>query len=229
VRGEWERAPARLRLPPACVHVWRADLDERSESAAALARLLTRAERERAEHILGERERERWTRSRGLLRELLGRYAGADPRTLRFRAGAHGKPALRRGPGAPAFNVSHSGATMLLAFSRAGPVGVDVEAADRRRAGRSRDPAALAARAFGAEAAERLQALAPAARERELLRLWTRHEAQLKRRGSGIGAGLARGAPKGGWVAELDLGPRLAGAVALASEPRSLRLLRWRA
>ena len=210
------------------MHVWRADLDAGGERAAGLELLLTPDERARAEGVLGARERARWARSRGLLRELLGRYTGSDPRELRFRSGAHGKPALRGARSAPAFNVSHSGATMLLAFSAAGAVGVDVEAADCRSAGRPRNDVAVAERAFGAFEAERLAALRPRAREAELLRLWTRHEAQLKRRGSGIGAGLQHGTPLAGWVAELDLGPGHAGAVALAHEPRELRLLQWR-
>ncbi len=201
--------------------MWRADLDAAGEE---LVELLTRPERARGERILGARERERWLRGRGLLRDLLGSYTGADPRELRFRAGAHGKPALRGAPaGAPAFNLSHSGAVALIAFSAAGAVGVDVEAQARR--GIRTETARIARRAFGEAQAARIAALPPGAREDELLRLWTRHEAQLKRRGSGIGAGLARIGPPGGWVADLDPGPRLYGALALARAPREVRCL----
>ena len=63
-----------------------------------------------------------------------------------------------------------------------GAVGVDVEVARRPI-----NEAALAARTFGPDEARRLAALDPVSREREFLRLWVRHEARLKCRGTGIG------------------------------------------
>ena len=60
------------------------------------------------------------------LRRLLAQASGRVPGELVFELGEHGKPALAW-PGAPVFNVSHSGAYALIAIRRAGEVGVDIE------------------------------------------------------------------------------------------------------
>jgi len=221
----WRAAPASPRLPDGAVHVWRAEL---AGAHPRLAELLCERERERAARLLRERDRVLWTHARGLLRALLGRYLRLDPRTLRFAAGPHGKPAL---PAQLAleFNLSHSGSLALYAFSRAGPVGVDVET-DRR----ALDELALAERELGAHEAQRLRALAdPAARRREFLRAWTRHEAAAKCLGTGIAAACASRERAGAlWIAELSPGADAAGlgataALACEQRPRELRCWRW--
>ena len=184
-------------------------------------------EKARAGRLLSERDRRLWSRSRGVLRALLGRYLGRDPGALRFSVGAHGKPELLEHPAGstgasqPAspkvarlsFNLSHSGGIGLYAITEAGPVGVDIEVARRPI-----KEIALAARTFGPAEARRLQALDPAVREREFLRAWVRHEAELKCRGTGIGAAAAGPNGREPWIAELEVGPRAAGAVAVAVE-----------
>jgi 4'-phosphopantetheinyl transferase len=137
---------------------------------------------------------------------------------LRIEAGANGKPELVgdfRGP-AISFNLSHSGEIALYAFTRAGPVGVDVEVARRPI-----DSLALARRAFGRDEADRLAQLDPESRELEFLRAWVRHEAAVKLLGTGIGGKPAAGF--GPWFADLEIGARAAAAVALAAPPSELR------
>jgi len=245
----WTPGPHQPRLAEGAVHVWRVDLDAVADD---LGELLSSEERERAERLLGERERGRWMRSRGLLRRLLGSYLRTDPSALRFTTGANGKPALlddsHRSAGGPSssratsprahFNLSHSDRLALYAFSRSGSVGVDIEIARRMT-----KEVAIAARAFGPQEARRLAELDPATREREFLRAWVRHEARLKCSGTGIGGaasgtgiggagiGAVHGAPAGAgepWIAELDVGSGAAGAVALEREPRELRRWDWR-
>jgi phosphopantetheinyl transferase len=111
----------------------------------------------------------------------------------------------------------------LYAFARSTPVGVDIELHRDEQRRRARDHVGIARRMLGEQEAERLARLRPAERERELLRLWTRYEAELKRTGRGIGGGAAR-ADARSWVAELDLGERAAAAVALERAPGALRL-----
>ena len=67
-----------------------------------------------------------------------------------------------------------------------------------------------------------MRALDPAARTREFLRLWTRHEAGLKCTGTGIGRAGTPTEAEQPWIGELDLGDGAAGAVALERAPRSL-------
>jgi 4'-phosphopantetheinyl transferase len=176
----WTPGPHHPRLAGGAVHVWRADLEAVADD---VGELLCEQERERAARLLREQDRRRFTRARGLLRTLLGRYMQTDPRALRFEDGPHGKPALLESD-SPSFNVSHSEHLALYAFSAAGAVGVDVEVAAGRR-----NEVALAARVFGPQEASRLEGLDPATRTAEFLRAWVRHEAALKCRGTGIGAG----------------------------------------
>jgi 4'-phosphopantetheinyl transferase len=234
----WAPGPLHPPLADGAVHVWRADLTAVGEG---LGELLCSEERARAERFLGERDRQLWTRSRGVLRALLGRYLRQDPSSLRFATGPHGKPALvedaRQAPAAAepsaarsprlSFNMSHSRQLALYAFSEAGAVGVDVEVARQPS-----DEVAIAARVFGAAVARRLERLDPAARQREFLRAWVRHEAELKCLGVGIGRASAGGADAGTgepglWVAELDVGPTAAAAVAAERPAGELRCWDW--
>jgi 4'-phosphopantetheinyl transferase len=236
-RHAWAPGPLRPLLAEHAVHVWRADLSTVSED---LAELLCDDERARAERFASARDAERWRRSRGLLRALLGRYLQREPGSLRFTAGQHGKPALagdvavsfaqpERKPAAAFveaqlhFNMSHSGQLALYAFSRAGAVGVDVEVWRRPI-----DEVAVAARALGTATAERLRALEQPARRREFLAAWSRHEAQLKCLGVGIG-GAEAGEDHGLWLVELEIGPDVAAAVAAEHPARELRRWDWRA
>jgi 4'-phosphopantetheinyl transferase len=219
----WRAGPPRPRLAEGAVHVWRADL---TTAPAELGELLSAAERARAERFAQRRHGLMWALSRGILRELLGRYLQSDPKTVQIAAQENGKPALlvQRAAGELSFNLSHSGGLALFTFSSAGAVGVDVEL--RRR---PRDRLSLARRAFGSADAERLQALAPSEREEEFLRLWVRREASLKHLGVGLGGADALAELEDEpWIAELDIGAGAA-ALALAAAPSELCCWEWSA
>lgn len=215
----WPQGPAAPALDDGTVHVWRMDLDALPDG---LQDLLSEPERARAARFRDRDQARRWGRAHGALRELLARYLADDPRGLSLAAGAFGKPQLkpaRRGtagsPEFPSFNISHSGPLALFGFSAAGEIGVDVEQA--REQG---NEVALAARAFGAEAAERLAGLDPSARPVEFLRAWTEHEAVLKCLGTGFGVqSTARNAP---WRTGLDVWPLAAAAVAVERAPAAM-------
>jgi 4'-phosphopantetheinyl transferase len=209
-------------IRPGEVHVWRADLAVGGDDVAAC---LSAGERERAGRFVDPAQGRRWARTRGILRALLGRYLDVDPAGLRFVEGERGKPALAgEMAGALEFNLSHSADVALYAFARGQAVGVDVEAARRPV-----DAVAIARRMLGEEVAERLAALDGEERERAFLQAWTRHEAVLKCRGTGIG-GAAGGAvaPEDGlWIVELDVGPRAAAALAVDGPACELRCFDW--
>lgn len=216
--------PRRPKLADGAVHLWQADL---AAAADDLAELLCEEELARAERIVNPRRAQLWRRSRGLLRELLGRYLRREPRSLRFAIGEHGKPALAGdGDDRLSFNMSHSGSIALYGFSDAGEVGVDIELARRRI-----DEVAVAHRALDRPTAERLEALDPDTRRREFLRAWARHEAALKCLGAGIGGSAAESRAGELCVLDLDLdaarGPTAAGALACERAPRELRRWRW--
>ncbi|HEY2216879.1 MAG TPA: hypothetical protein VGH21_05245, partial [Solirubrobacteraceae bacterium] len=87
----WSRGPRQPVLAAGAVHVWRAEL---SSVEAHVTELLDAGERERAMQIVDRDKRRVWSRSRGVLRALLGRYLDVEPRAPRFASTAHGKPTL---------------------------------------------------------------------------------------------------------------------------------------
>jgi 4'-phosphopantetheinyl transferase len=228
--GGWVPGPARPLLVDGAIHVWRVEL---TTVGKEVCELLCRHERARGERLLGEQHRALWMRSRGVLRALLGRYLGTDPRTLRFAAGPHGKPALLdAGAGATAgdtpsdpsisFNLSHSGSIALYAFTISDAVGIDIEVARRPV-----DTLAVARRMLGAVEAERLSRLDDGDREREFRRAWVRHEAELKCLGVGIAGQSGAAATGRAWVAELEVGSGAAAALAAATAPRAVCCWDW--
>jgi 4'-phosphopantetheinyl transferase len=127
----------------------------------------------------------------GALRVIIGGYVGADPASLDFVVGEHGKPALRRHDGMAAsdieFNLSHSADLALVAVARARPVGVDLE-----RWASDVEHLDLAERFFSPAERRALRALAPAPDliASGFFAAWTRKEAYLKAIGYGISRGL---------------------------------------
>jgi len=179
VRWTWPLPPREWSLEPGEVHVWCADLDQLAAVLPAAA--LSADERERERRIRVPQVRTRFAAGRGWLRERLARYLGTDPARIEFGRGPGGKPKLASG-GALHFNLSHAGAVALLAVSRVGELGVDVEAVDAHR-----DLEELAERTCTARERELLRGAAPDERPALFHRLWTRKEAF----GKATGAGLA--------------------------------------
>ena len=176
----WSPPPPELYLAEGEIHLWRALLTPSPEQVQRLHALLAPDECARAARFHFERDRQRFTVTRGLLRTILGGYLGQEPALLRFEQGAHGKPALAGLPGTILrFNVSHSRSLALVALALRREVGVDVEA--------MRDiDLHLARHCFSPPEIEALEALPPDARRDAFFACWTRKEAYLK----GIGLGL---------------------------------------
>ena len=126
----WPPVPEELKLATGHVHVIGASLDLSPARLADLTWNLSADELARAARFYARRDRDRFIARRGLLRELLGRLAHAQPASLVFSTGAFGKPALAM-PG-PArslqFSSSHSEALAVFAIGREDALGVDLEA-----------------------------------------------------------------------------------------------------
>lgn len=201
------------------VELWNADLDAVPDR---LADLLCDEERARALRLADRALRRRWTASRALLRLLLGERLGAEPESLRFELGAHGKPCLAGAQ--ERFNLSHAGPLALYAFCSSRDVGVDVELLSRSC--KRRDEIAIARRLFGAEAAGRLSALHGSERSSAFLKEWVKHEASVKCLGSGIGHALAKPPDSAVWVCELNIDGAEA-ALAVAGGKVDVRMHAW--
>jgi 4'-phosphopantetheinyl transferase len=164
------------------IELWRVDLlaEEAEHGAAAPGDWLDTAEHERAARFHFERDAHRHRASHTALRHLLSQRTGVAPQALRFATGSHDKPRLDL-PGAPPFNMSHSGRWALIGIGGPAPIGVDIEVP--RDMG---DLMALAERNFTDTECRELNAVPEAARLRAFLRCWTRKEACLKAVGSGL-------------------------------------------
>lgn len=164
------------------IELWLVDLlaEAAERGAPAPGDGLDGAERARAARFHFERDAHRYRASHTALRHLLAQRTGVAPAALRFAAGSHDKPRLDL-PGAPAFNMSHSGRWALIGIGGTLPLGVDIEVPREMD-----DLMALAERNFTRTECGELQAVPAAGRLRAFLRCWTRKEAVLKAVGSGL-------------------------------------------
>jgi 4'-phosphopantetheinyl transferase len=173
-----------MRLPEDAVHVWAASLRVASARWCALGGHLSRDEIDRALRLRSDRDRMRFVVARGMLRELVGRYLDVEPRDVRFRYGAHGKPALDQC--ALAINISRSGDRAVFAFARGREIGVDIE-----RVRRDFPHEHVAQAFFSTAEAAAIRVFPPQERSTAFFRCWTRKEAYLKARGDGLTVDLA--------------------------------------
>ena len=166
-------------------HVWLASLDLAEPDVASLAALLAADERARASRFHFDRDRRHFIVARGLVRQLLGRYAGRAPEHSELRYGPQGKPALADGSDLQ-FNIAHSHGTGLFAFTRSAPVGVDAEQI------RSIEHVTLAARFFSAAERDAFTRVPAEGREHAFFTYWARKEAYVKALGGGLSVPLDR-------------------------------------
>jgi len=184
----WHTPDAFPALAADAVHVWRIALATCAAELTRRAGVLTADELARAARFHFERDRRRWIATRGAVRSLLAGYTGVPPTCVRFRLGPHGKPSLEEPDGAGLeFNVSHSGELALCAVSRGRAVGVDVEAIRPEFATLS-----MARRFFAPAEGAALAALPQHEQTEAFFACWSRKEAYIKARGTGIALGLDR-------------------------------------
>ncbi|MFN8492894.1 MAG: 4'-phosphopantetheinyl transferase superfamily protein [Caldilineaceae bacterium] len=179
----WQPAPDALLLPANEVHVWRMPLDWPAAQVAQLRRYLNSEEQQRADRFHFPQHRAHYTAARAVLRILLGRYLQVAPQAVSFTYNAYGKPALGTADTQPQlhFNVSHSGALALYAFTYNRPVGVDVE---QMRA--NVDFLGLSKQVFSAQEQQLFRMLPPAQIMDAFYNGWTRKEAFIKAKGMGL-------------------------------------------
>jgi 4'-phosphopantetheinyl transferase len=171
-------APKNPDLRAGEVHLWLASLDT---VPLEMCHCLSHDEQARAARFHFERDRSRFVASRAVLRNVLSSYLAADPSSLVFERGPHGKPALSGMPTTLRFNLSHSEDLLLLAVAHAREVGVDLEALRE-----SVHFEMLSDHYFTPEDAWALRTTPVQDRAWRFFELWTRTEAQIKARGLGL-------------------------------------------
>lgn len=116
-----------LKLAENEAHVWLTSLN--SANFAASKQLLSADEQARAERFVLPRHRKNYAAARSFLRTVLAGYLETKPELIQFSYNDFGKPSLSGGAkdSRLRFNLSHSGDYALLAATKIGEIGVDIE------------------------------------------------------------------------------------------------------
>lgn len=165
------------------IHLWATTLIPGPDILASFAATLSPDEMARANRFKFEKHRNRFVAGRGALRGILAPYIRAAAPELSFSYSTNGKPELS-GESAKAglhFNLAHSEDLALVAVTRIGVVGVDVEEVRPIK-----EVDALVARFFSQRENEAFQKVPEAQKPAAFFNLWTRKEALLKATGEGI-------------------------------------------
>jgi 4'-phosphopantetheinyl transferase len=182
----WHVAPAKLDLCATQIDVWRIPVnDESDDSLSNLESILSPDELKRARRFHFRQDRIEYTTARANLRRILARYTRSDPGQLAFTYAAMGKPMLA--DSGISFNLSHSHGLAVCAVACGREVGIDVE---RVRERASSDQ--IAERFFSPREFAVYRQIPEAQRLRAFFECWTRKEAFLKARGSGLAFPLDR-------------------------------------
>lgn len=153
-----------------------------------LAASLTPDEHARAARFHFERDRRRFTVTRGLMRRILGRCSGVRPEKIHFAYGSQGKPYLpsEAGPTGLEFSLSHSSDWALAGLARGRKIGVDLEKV--RPMADYRD---LATANFAPDEVTSLFELPEDRQQEGFFACWTRKEAYAKALGLGLSLDLS--------------------------------------
>jgi 4'-phosphopantetheinyl transferase len=151
---------------------------DRWGDGSKLIGLLDDRERARAARFVNPRDGRRYIVSHAVTRTVLGRFVGVPPAALHFRTASAGKPHLAQA--SLDFNLSHSGERALLAITRGGPIGVDIEEIHPL------DVEGLTHRFFSGAEHEALIATDSDNRVAAFFRCWTRKESFIKAIGDGL-------------------------------------------
>jgi 4'-phosphopantetheinyl transferase len=167
------------------VHVWRLPVALLAGWAIDHYKILTAPEQEKIERKHRREDAEREAVARVGLRVLLSGYLGEEAGKVVFATEAKGKPVLAKSPGRDPrveFNLSHSGAWVMMACARGVRLGIDVEQH------REIDQDDLVSGFFSAPERASWATIPPVSRLPVFFEAWTRKESYLK----GVGVGLMK-------------------------------------
>lgn len=165
------------------VHLWSVSLEIPNEIWQGFRSRLDEAERARADRYLFEKHRRRFTVARAALRSVLADYLGCTAQDVSFEYEVQGKPRLSAAMHTSGlrFNISHSADKAIIALTAHRDLGVDVERIRPMENYRS-----LAERYFSEFEASELLRLPDEVQLESFFWTWTRKEAYLKARGTGL-------------------------------------------
>ncbi len=165
------------------VHIWwvriRRDIIERD-----MLDVLSRDEKQRALKFRFDNDRQTFVCARYALRALLGSYLTISAGDLQFNYSEHGKPTIDSG--SIHFNVSHSGDRAVVAITRVGPIGADIEFVKPAETFPDEEVLQVGRHFFSEDEYRRLSQIELSKRRLAFFQCWTRKEAFIKAEGSGL-------------------------------------------
>jgi phosphopantetheinyl transferase len=174
----------------AVVYVCSFRISEYLDRFGRMLQELLPGEQVRAQRFYNDTDRRRFVLGRAIIRRLCGSYLNVESIRILLDQTACGKLYLNSVPSGREpfeFNISHSGAFVLVAWSEGQPVGVDVEAVDQGGAVEYREIARVA---FSDTECAVLSAACPGELRATFYRIWVRKEAVLKGEGCGFAGEL---------------------------------------
>ena len=179
----WSLPGINVPLAAEQIHVWRAYLDVPRATVARLRQTLSPEEKARADNYHFEIDRDRFVVARANLRNIISHYVAANAAEIRFKYSAHGKPSIAAPPKAAQlhFNLAHSSGLALYVVTLEREIGVDLEQIHPEFAVDE-----IAQRFFSANELAEVDSLVVGERSRAFFDCWTRKEALLKAKGTGL-------------------------------------------
>ena len=162
------------------IHIWHIPLQRPATEITTLHALLSPEEQQRAARYHFHADRRRFSVARGALRLILSQYLDRPAATLQLAVSPHGKPFVPRAH--HRFNVTHSHELALIGVTFDRPVGIDCEYHRRPL----EDAAALIDRYFSPFEQAVFHALPAEQQQLAFFNGWTRKEAYIKARGTGL-------------------------------------------
>ncbi len=183
----WQAAATVTELTDNSVHTWKLSLLTNNEVIPGGT--LSENEIRKAERFHLATDRHKFVRTRTMLRGLLSRYTGVEAKKLTISYNKHGKPYLLNPDRDKSvfFNVTHSKDVALLAFTRQGAIGIDIEYIHDNV-----KYLELSRRFFSGQEYQALARLSGNELKMGFYRCWTRKEAFVKAVGSGLSSSLGK-------------------------------------
>jgi len=166
------------------LHIWKLYLSKMGNDTEEFYRnSLSQDEKERADKLRFQTDRNNFLMARGYLRNLLSTYLGKEPQEIELRYGRYGKPCLSKesNPDNISFNLSHSHGISFYALTKDRGIGIDIEYI--RPVSRAHK---IIDRFFSDEEIDYYERQPREKKLQTFFMLWCRKEAYTKARGTGF-------------------------------------------
>jgi len=169
-----------VNLKPNTVHIWSINFVVNEDEFNTYHDLLSADEKLRASKFKFYKDKRCYVVTKAALRLLSGAYLSTDAKDILFEYEAYGKPKFKHQTNLN-FNVSHSGDLALIGFVYNHTIGIDIE-----KIKNDFDTFEIASNLFSKQEIDALRKIPEEEQYRAFYRCWTRKEAFIKAKGSGL-------------------------------------------